>query len=117
MYVEGVIAAVPNENKEKYLKHAQLAAEVFKENGALQVVECWQEDVNEGQLTSFPKAVLLKENESVVFSWITWPSKQARVEGMEKSMSDPRMENNEMPFDGMRLIYGGFDMIFNSEVK
>ena len=112
-YVDGFVAAVPTKNREEYIKHANDAVPVFKEYGALKVVECWGDDVPEGKLTSFPMAVQCKDDETVVFSWITWPSREVRNEGMKKLMNDPRMspENNPMPFDGKRLIYGGFDMI------
>jgi len=112
-YVDGFVAAVPNQNKEKYLKHARDAAVVFKEHGALRLVECWGDDVPDGEVTSFPLAVHCKDGESVVFSWIIWPSKEVRNAGMEKVMADPRMteENNPMPFDGQRMIYGGFQML------
>ena len=112
-YVDGFVAAVPTANRDSYLKHAQAAAAVFKEYGALQVVECWGDDVPEGKLTSFPMAVKRKDDETVIFSWITWPSRAARDEGMKKSMADPRLqpETNPMPYDGKRLIYGGFQMI------
>jgi uncharacterized protein YbaA (DUF1428 family) len=114
-YVDGFVAAVPTANRDKYLRHAQEAAAVFKQNGALQVVECWGDDVPEGKVTSFPMAVQRKDDEAVIFSWITWPSKAARDEGMKKAMADPRLqpETNPMPFDGKRLIYGGFEMILN----
>ncbi|MGB6177294.1 MAG: DUF1428 domain-containing protein, partial [Methylocella sp.] len=88
-------------------------AVVFKEHGALKVVDCWEDDVPEGELTSFPMAVKRKDGEAVVFGWILWPSRIVRDEGMKKAMVDPRMQpdNNPMPFDGKRLIYGGFEMI------
>lgn len=110
-YVEGFVAAVPTKNKEKYIRHAKEAAIYFKEHGATRLVECWGDDIPGGELTSFPMAVQCKENETVVFSWITWPSKEVRKIGMEKLMKDERMNNNPMPFDGSRLIYGGFQMI------
>ena len=115
-YVDGFVAAVPTANREKYLHHAQTAAAVFKEYGALQVVECWGNDVPEGKLTSFTMAVQRKDDETVVFSWITWPSKAVRDEAWKKVMEDPRIDpaNNPMPFDGKRLIYGGFEMIVNA---
>jgi len=114
-YVDGFVAAVPKHNKEKYIKHAKDAAIVFKEHGALRLVECWGDDVPEGVHTSFPLAVQCKDDEAVVFSWIVWPSKKIRNTGMERVMSDSRMstENNPMPFDGQRLIYGGFQMLVN----
>ena len=112
-YVDGFVAAVPTANRDKFLRHAQDAAVVFKEYGALQVVECWGNDVPEGKLTSFPLAVQRKDDETVIFSWITWPSKTVRDEGMKKVMADPRLQpdKNPMPFDGKRMIYGGFEMI------
>ena len=112
-YVDGFVAAVPTANREKYRKHAQDAAAVFKEHGALKLVECWGDDVPDGELTSFPMAVKCKADETVVFSWITWRSRTARDAGMKKVMADPRLkpDANPMPFDGKRLIYGGFEMI------
>ncbi len=112
-YVDGFVVAVPNENKALYLKHATLAAEVFKDHGALHVVETWGEDVPDGEVTSLPMAVKCKADETVVFSWVTWPSKAARDSGWQKIMEDPRMQpdENPMPFDGKRLIYGGFQKI------
>jgi uncharacterized protein YbaA (DUF1428 family) len=112
-YVDGFVLAVPTANRDQYRRHAQAAAAVFKEYGALEVVECWGDDVPEGKLTSFPMAVQRKDDETVVFSWITWPSRAARDEGMKRSMADPRLqpETNPMPFDGKRLIYGGFEVI------
>lgn len=114
-YVDGFVAAVPNANKERYLEHAKLAAVHFKKHGAIKVVECWGDDVPSGELTSFPQAVQCKEDESVVFAWIVWPSKEARNAGMEKVMADPAMQpdTNPMPFDGKRLIYGGFSMLLD----
>jgi uncharacterized protein YbaA (DUF1428 family) len=115
-YVDGFVAAVPTANRESYRQHAQKAAVLFKEFGALSVVECWGDDVPEGKLTSFPMAVKRKDDETVIFSWITWPSRQVRDEAWKKVMEDPRMrpENNPMPFDGKRLIYGGFETIVDA---
>ena len=86
---------------------------MFKEFGALGVVECWGDDVPEGKLTSFPLAVQRKTDETVVFSWVTWPSRAVRDDGWKKVMADPRLQQdtNPMPFDGKRLIYGGFETI------
>ena len=112
-YVDGFLAAVPTSNRELYRKHAEQAALVFKENGALKVVECWRDDVPDGKITSFPMAVKREADETVVFSWILWPSRKVRDEGMKQAMADPRLQPdaNPMPFDGKRLIYGGFEMI------
>lgn len=112
-YVDGFVCPVPTANQEVYQRHAALAAQVLKEFGALSVVEAWGDDVPEGKLTSFPMAVKREPHETVVFSWITWPSRQVRDAGMQKFMQDPRLDpkNNPMPFDGKRMIYGGFQMI------
>lgn len=112
-YVDGFVAAVPTANKEKFIAHAQVAAEIFKELGALNVVECWGDDVPNGEVTSFPMAVKCRDDETVVFSWLIWPSKQVRDAGMAIMMEDPRMQPdvNPMPFDGKRMIFGGFETV------
>jgi uncharacterized protein YbaA (DUF1428 family) len=110
-YVDGFVAAVATVNKEAYREHAEIAASVFKEYGALSTVECWGDDVPEGKLTSFSMAVKRKDDETVVFGWITWPSRSARDEGMKKAMEDARLQKLEMPCDGKRMIFGGFDVI------
>jgi len=112
-YVDGFVAAVPTVNRETYRKFAERAAAVFREHGAVKVVECWGDDVPGGKVTSFPMAVKLQQEETVVFSWITWPSRQVRDEGMKKAIADPRLQpdRNPMPFDGKRLIYGGFEVL------
>ena len=114
-YVDGFVVAVPKEKKEDYIRHAIEAAKVFKECGALNLVECWGDDVPDGEITSFPLAVKCEENEVVCFSWIMWASKQVREKGMEKAMEDPRLspDINPMPFDGRRMIFGGFEIIVN----
>lgn len=112
-YVEGFVAAVPTKNRDDYIRHASEAARIFKEHGALRLVECWGDDVPTGEKTSFPQAVQCEPDETVVFSWALWPSREARDAGMTKIMNDPRMRDNPMPFDGSRLIYGGFQMILD----
>jgi uncharacterized protein YbaA (DUF1428 family) len=114
-YVDGFVAAVPTANRDAYRRHADLAAAVFREHGATRVVECWGDDVPEGKVTSFTMAVQRREDETVVFSWVEWPSKEARDEGMVKVFADPRMQPdaNPMPFDGKRLIYGGFAVLLD----
>lgn len=114
-YVDGYVLAIPTANRAAYQKIAEEAAIVFKEYGALKVVECWGDDVPDGKLTSFPMAVKREENETVVFSWIVWPSREVRDEGNQKVMTDPRMQQaEEMSFDGKRMIYGGFEVIVES---
>ncbi len=112
-YIDGLVAAVPAANREKFTRHAGEMALLFKEYGALQVVDCWGDDVPEGKLTSFTMAVQRKEDESVVFSWIVWPSRAVRDEAWKKCMADPRMESGgkAMPFDGKRMIFGGFQIV------
>ncbi len=114
-YVDGFVLAVPKANRDVYRKHAEEAAVLFREHGALQLVECWGDDVPDGEVTSFPMAVKCQEDETVVFSWILWPSREARDAGMKNFMADPRMSRmDQMPFDGKRMIYGGFEMIVNA---
>jgi uncharacterized protein YbaA (DUF1428 family) len=115
-YIDGIVAAVPTANREAYRKHVQAVWPVFKEYGALKIVECWGDDVPDGKLTSMPMAVKKKDDETVVFSWIVWPSRQARDEGVAKVMADPRAksDSNPMPFDGKRLIHGGFELLFEA---
>ncbi len=110
-YIDGFVSAVPTKNKEKYLEHSRICFEVCKEFGALRGSDCWGEDVPEGKVTSFPSAVKKKDDETIVFSWVEWPSKEVRDEGMRKFMRDERVseEKNPMPFDGQRLIFGCFE--------
>lgn len=112
-YVDGFVAAVPTANREVYRHHAEIAATVFKAHGALSVVECWGDDVPDGDVTSLPMAVKRRPDEPVVFAWIAWPSKAVRDAGMAQVMADPRMDakSNPMPFDGKRLIHGGFEVL------
>ena len=115
-YVDGFVAAVPTANREAYLKHCQRFGPIFKEFGATRIVECWGDDVPDGKLTSFPMAVKKKDDETVVFSWVIWPSKAVRDAGWEKMMKDPSMQPGAtpMPFDGKRLIYGGFQVLLDT---
>jgi uncharacterized protein YbaA (DUF1428 family) len=111
-YVDGFLVPVPKDNKEAYRTMAEAAAAVFQKYGALRVVECWGDDVPDGKSTDFKRAVKLEEGEQVVFSWIVWPNKDARDEGMAKAMKDPIFESmKDMPFDGKRMIFGGFDVL------
>jgi uncharacterized protein YbaA (DUF1428 family) len=111
-YVDGFVLPVPKKQIEPYLKMARAAAKVFRENGALQHVECVADDVKVGKYTSFPQSVKLKPDETVVFSWILYKSRAHRDKVNAKVMKDPRIEkmmkDKKMPFDGKRMIYGGF---------
>jgi uncharacterized protein YbaA (DUF1428 family) len=115
-YVQGFVAAVPQDNKAAFITHAKAAAEIFKELGALSVRENWEVDVPDGEHTSFPMAVKREPGEVIVFSWITWPDQATADTAMEKMMSDPEIEARmgEMPFDGKRMIYGGFETVFEA---
>ena len=112
-YVDGFVAAVPTANKTAFRDHAEAEAAMFREHGALAVVQCWGDDVPDGKVTSFPMAVRCQPDETVCFSWILWPTRQVRNEAMPKIMSDPRLDRTTvpMPFDGKRLIYGGFEVL------
>lgn len=109
-YVDGFVLAVPADKKETYRKHAAEAAPLFKEFGATRMVECWGDDVPDGTVTDFRGAVKAKDDEVVVFSWIEYPSKEVRDAANHKIMTDPRMKamGEQMPFDGKRMIFGGF---------
>ena len=108
-YFDGYLLPVPASNRDAYRDMARKAAEVFLEYGALRVVEAWGDDVPEGKTTDFQRAVLLEDGEHVVFSWVEWPSKQARDAAWPKLMEDARMKpDGDMPFDGRRMVYGGF---------
>ena len=110
-YVDGFLVAVPNANIEAYKSLARKAGDVWKEHGALNYVESLGDDVPYGELTSFPRAVQAKEDETVVFSWVVYRSREDRDEIVAKVMADPRLQGDEWKtvFDGKRLIYGGFE--------
>jgi uncharacterized protein YbaA (DUF1428 family) len=113
-YVDGFVIAVPADRKQEFIDHASKADPVFKELGATRILECWGDDVPDGKLTDFRRAVQAKEDETVVFSWIEWPDKATRDAAMgrmeELMKTDDRLnpEKNPMPFDGKRMIFGGF---------
>ena len=114
-YIEGFVAAVPTANRDKYIEHARGAVDYFKKLGATRVVECWGDDVPKGELTDFYKAAQAKGDESVIFSWIEYPDKATRDAANEKMVADPEMmeELGEMPFDGKRMIFGGFEQVID----
>jgi uncharacterized protein YbaA (DUF1428 family) len=113
-YIDGFVIAVPTANKQSFIDHAAKADPVFIEMGAIHIVEAWEDDVKDGQVTDFRRAVQATADESIVFSWITWPDQATHDAAFEKLMAadfkDPRMDQtaNPMPFDGKRLIFGGF---------
>ena len=110
-YIDGFVAAVPLANKQAYLDHVHEAVRVFKDHGAARMVENWGDDVPQGKITDFHRSVRKKDDEAVLFSWIEWPSREARDTGMKALMQDERMKTLKMPFDGQRLIFGGFSPI------
>ena len=115
-YIDGFVIPVPDGNKEKYRQMARDAAKIFMEYGATRVVECWGNDVPDGKVTDFKRAVAAQAGESIVFSWIVWPSKEVRDAGNKKMMNDKRMQPGpDMPFDGKRMIFGGFEMLLDSQ--
>ncbi|WP_088345686.1 MULTISPECIES: DUF1428 family protein [Rhodomicrobium] len=110
-YVDGFIIAVPKEKIEAYKELARLAGQVWKEYGALAYVECTGDDLPYGELTSFPRAVLAKEDETVVFAWIVYESREQRDAINKKVMADPRLQTDPAgcPFDTKRMVFGGFE--------
>jgi uncharacterized protein YbaA (DUF1428 family) len=114
-YVDGFVVPVPNGNKEGYLALASKMAPMFREHGALRVVEAWGDDVPDGKVTDYRRAVKAVDGENVVFSWIEWPSKAARDEGWAKLMADERMQAGagKDVFDGKRMFWGGFEPILD----
>jgi len=114
-YIDGFVIPVPADKKEAYRDVAAKAAPIFKEYGATRIVECWGDEVPDGKVTDFKRAVKAEGGETVGFSLIVWPSKAARDEGNRKVMADPRMKmGDDMPFDGRRLIYGGFELLLDT---
>ena len=120
MYVQGFIVPVPADKKDAYREVADKFWPIARDFGCIGHVEAWEADVKDGQWTDFRKAVDLKEGEKVVFSWMTWPDKQTADEAHEKMMSDERMkewgDGSDMPFDGKRMVFGGFEVIVDNAV-
>ena len=113
-YIDGFVVPVPAGKKEAYRAMAARAVPVYKEYGAMRVVECWGDDVPVGKQTDFKRAVEAEEDEVVVFSWVEWPSKAVRDEANPKVMADPRLQPGaDMPFDGKRIIFGGFETLLD----
>jgi uncharacterized protein YbaA (DUF1428 family) len=115
-YTDGFILPVPEQNRDAYREMAEKAAAIFREYGATRVVEAWGNDVHDGKLTDFRKSVKAEDGEQVVFSWIEWPSKEARDEAWPKVMEDERMKHDPAnnPFDGKRMFWGGFQPILDT---
>ncbi|ODT69399.1 MAG: RNA signal recognition particle [Pelagibacterium sp. SCN 63-23] len=111
-YIDGFVAAIPKANKARYQQHAREGAELFKKWGATRVVENWGDDVPEGTLTDFYRAVQARDDEVILFSWIEYPDKATRDAVQKKMIEDPQMGQMELPFDGKRMIFGGFETLF-----
>lgn len=107
-YIDGYLVAVPKDNREAYRSMAAQAAGIFQELGALRTVEAWGDDVPDGEVTDFRRAVEAEPDEAVVFSWVEWPSRSVRDAAWKQFMEQGRMQGADMPFDGKRMIYGGF---------
>ncbi len=110
-YIDATIVAVPSNAKEAYLAFARLTGAVFRDYGASGITETWGDDIPDGKITDFKRAVQATADETVVLSWVTWPDKATRDAAWAKVMDDPRMKDVEMPFDGKRMVYGGFEQI------
>lgn len=113
-YIDGFVAAVPKANKEAFREHALAIDTLFTKHGAIQVIEAWADDVPKGETTDFFKAVKAKEDETIIFSWVLWPDKITRDAGNEKIMAEMVAlgeDATKMPFDGKRMIYGGFEAL------
>ncbi len=111
-YIDGFVAAVPEANRAAYTGETRALGALFVECGALEVVDAWGDDVPEGVLTSFPRAVQRLEGEAVAFGWVLWPSKAAREAGWKKATADPRFAGmTPTNYDGKRMIFGGFEVI------
>ncbi len=116
-YVDGFLVPVPTKNLPDYWKVARLANKVWREHGALEYFECLADDVKPGKWTSFPQAVKLEPDETVIFSWIVYKSRRDRDRVNKLVMADPRMKAmaaKSMPFDGKRMIWGGFKQVVAS---
>ena len=111
--IQGFICAVPTANRAAFIDHARTAGEAFREQGLVAAAECWGDDVPAGKVTSFPMAVKAGPDETVVFSWYLWPSKEVHDKVMQGPMDDPRLspQTNPMPFDGKRVIFGAFEPV------
>ncbi len=111
MYIDGFVIPVPTGAKQTFLEHARMIDPIFLELGALRVIEGWGDDVPAGQVTDFARSVALAQGETVAFSWIEWPDKATRDAAFEKLRNDPRTNGLPPPFDGKRMIFGGFDAV------
>jgi uncharacterized protein YbaA (DUF1428 family) len=114
-YIDGFVIPVALAKKEAFREMAIATAQIFMEHGATRIVECWGDDIPDGKVTDFKRAVNAQPGENAVFSWVVWPSKAVRDEANKKMRDDPRMQpGSEIPFDGKRLIFGGFEVLVDT---
>ena len=116
-YIDGFVIAVPTVNKQKFIEHAQHFDALFIELGAIRVIECWGDDVPDGKVTDFKRSVATEGDETVVFSWCEWPSKDVRDAAMKKMQADPEMQagmkKTDQPMSMQRMIFGGFQPVID----
>ena len=112
-YIEGFVAAVPTANRDVYIEQAKQAAGYFKNLGATRITECWGDDVPRGEVTDFYRATQAKDDETVIFSWIEYPDKATRDAANEQMSADSEAMQMEMPFDGRRMFWGGFQPVLD----
>ncbi len=112
-YVDGILCPVSQSKKDEFLKFGKSCAKIFLAHGATRVTDAWGDDIPEGKVTDFQRAVIAKDNENVVFGWVEWPSKTIRDKGWKTSMADERMKKLEFPYDGSRMIFGGFEVMLD----
>jgi uncharacterized protein YbaA (DUF1428 family) len=113
-YIDGFVIPVPAGNREAYLAMSKQMTATFKRLGATRVVECWGSDVPDGKVTDFKRAVAAQAGENVAFGWVEWPSKETRDKGNKAMMEDASMKDMAMPFDGKRMIFGGFEVLLDT---
>ncbi|MBA3836817.1 MAG: DUF1428 domain-containing protein [Sphingomonas sp.] len=114
-YIDGFVIAVANDKRAEFIAHAEQVDRLFVDFGALRVVESWSDEVPHGNVTDFYRAVQAQDDEAIVFSWVEWPDKATRNAGMAKLRDHPAMTAGPVPFDGKRMIFGGFSTVYSIE--
>ncbi len=115
MYVQGFIVPVPEGKQAQYVEVAQFVGDIMVELGAIEIVEAWEDDIKDGEQTDFRMAVKAQPGEKIVFSWVIWPDKETAETAHEKMTADERFQGDwEMPFDGKRMIFGGFKPVWTA---
>ena len=116
-YIDGFLIPVPATNKDAYITTSKKMTAFFERHGAVRIVECWGNDVFDGKIVDFKRAVAAREGESIVFSWIEWPSKDVRDRANRAMREDVELMDVDMPFDGKRMVFGGFDVLLDFKSK